>query len=126
MAEREVNVRVLRLIIGIASIIAFFFIFLRACGQAPDSAQEVDGIGSFIMAALIFAAGAIGGTIRKNKITAIIAGIVYIIAALIGFLKIGTRGDMTVWAVASIISGVFFLVSGIFMRNLVYGEKPKF
>ncbi|NLL38677.1 MAG: hypothetical protein GX254_03695 [Clostridiales bacterium] len=120
--------RVLRLVIGIASVIAFFIIFLKSCGQAPDpdTAQQVSGIGGFIMAALIFAAGAIGGTTRKNKITSIIAGIIYLVAAVVGFLKIGMVADMTVWAIASVVAGVFFLVSGIFMKDLVYGEKPKF
>lgn len=120
--------RVLRLVIGIASVIAFFIIFVKSCGQAPDpnAAQEVSGIGGFIMAALIFAAGAVGGTTRKNKITAIIAGIIYLVAAAIGFFKIGMVEDMTAWAIASAVAGVFFLVGGIFMKNLVYGEKPKF
>lgn len=120
--------RVLRLLIGIASVIAFFFIFLKSCGYAPEpgSTEQVSGIGGFVMAALIFAAGAVGGTTRKNKITAIIAGVIYLIAALVGFLKIGMVQDMTVWAIASAVAGVFFLVGGIFMKNLVYGEKPKF
>ena len=102
---------VLRLVIGIASVIAFYN-FLKSCGQAPsDTAQQVSGIG-VIMAALILPPAIAE---QRKQITSI-ADIIYLVAAVVVFLKIGMVADMIVWAIASVVAGVFFLVSGILER----------
>lgn len=119
--------RVLRLIIGIASIFAFVIIFVKSCGRAPESPQDISGAYGFIMGCLFFLAGAIGGSTRKNKLSGIIAGILYIIAAIIGFVNMDAQSHLKSWAIASAAAGVFFLVSSLLMKkDLIYGEKPKF
>jgi peptidoglycan/LPS O-acetylase OafA/YrhL len=117
--------KIVRLVLSIASILAFFVIFVQSCGFDPTN--EHGAAYGLVVGVMFFIAGVVGSVMRKKKNLGVIAGVLYIIAAIVGFVYMNIQSYLKAWAIAALVLGVFFLVSSLLMKKeLVYGEKPKF
>jgi hypothetical protein len=112
--------KVVRLIVGIFSIVLFMVIAFQSCatglGNAlTENTTDTSGSAGIMLAVFVLTAGIAGICTRNNKVGSIITGAIYLIAAIIGLANLGTFGDLIVWSVLSIIFGLLFIVSGIFI-----------
>jgi peptidoglycan/LPS O-acetylase OafA/YrhL len=115
--------KIVRGVIGSASIIAFFIMFVQSRGTHWSNADPY----GVIVGAILFAAGLLGYTKRMSKLTGVIAGTLYVLAAILGFIFMGAHPYLTGWAIASAIVGAFFLIYSIVkQKDLGYGQMPKF
>ena len=110
---------VARLVISILSFVACLIILVQSCAvgfvNSVDNSEDASGSAGFILMIFILV-GAIVGIATRNsrkKVGPIVAGIIYIIGGLFSLIFTGgTYGDLIIWAVISIIFGVFFIIAG--------------
>ena len=113
-----------KLVIGIISIVLFAIIMFQSCAVGMVNAIESNsddasgGAGVFLAFAMLIA-GIIGVATRKSRGGGITAGVFYIIAALMGFINLGTFGDLVVWSVLSLIFGIVFLAGSLKKKEAV-------
>jgi hypothetical protein len=118
--------KVFKVIIGIISVIGFFAIFTQSC-IIGGATRDMSPAAGAIMGFLILFAGLTGITMPKSKLATTVAGVLYSIAAIIGYTSMAAHPDLKNWAIAATVFGVAFLALGIFVRKeMTYGEKPKF
>jgi len=111
-----------KLVIGIISIVLFIIIMFQSCAVGVVNALEsnsndLSGSAGVILAFAMLIAGIIGIAARKSKGAGITAGIFYIVAALVGFVNLGTYGDLIIWSIIAFAFGVVFIIGSIKMKS---------
>ena len=104
-----------KLVIGIISIVLCFFIMFQSCAVGVANSlqrnqDDLSGGAGMLIAFAMLIGGAIGIAARKSRGAGIVAGAVYIFAALVGFANLGTFGDLVVWAVVALGFGIVFIL----------------
>lgn len=107
---------VARLVISILSFVIALYMFtqirLVAVVNALDAnSSDASGGAGTILAIMMIAAGITGIVGRNKSLPAFVAGIVYIVGAIIGFIGLGTYGDLVVWSALALIFGLFFVLA---------------
>jgi hypothetical protein len=98
------------MIIGILSVIMFIIVMFQSCATnvvntlGSNTADTSAGGGTLLAFALLIAGitGALGRDSLKATLT---AAIIYLVGALIGFISLGTFGDLVVWSIIALIFG---------------------
>lgn len=106
----EMPLRLPRMIIGILSVIMFIIVMFQSCATnvvntlGSNTADTSAGGGTLLAFALLIAGitGALGRDSLKATLT---AAIIYLVGALIGFISLGTFGDLVVWSIIALIFG---------------------
>ncbi|MDR0937496.1 MAG: hypothetical protein LBM98_12545 [Oscillospiraceae bacterium] len=111
-----------KLIIGIISIVLFIFIMFQSCAVGvvnaiESNSDDLSGSAGVLLAFAMLIAGIIGIAARKSKGGGITAGIFYIVSALIGFVNLGTFGDLVVWSVVALVFGIVFIIGSARMPS---------
>lgn len=114
--------RVTKLIIGIASMVLFLFITLQSCATGVVNVLEgnetdTSGAAGVMLAVSMLVAGIVGVSTRSSKGGGITAGVFYVVAAIIGFVNLGTFSDLIVWSVLSMAFGLFFIIGSALMKQ---------
>lgn len=112
--------RTVKLILGILSLVLFIVIMLQSCAvgvvnSIDDNTSDLSGGGGTLLAFIMLIAGIIGVVARDSRTGSLVAGIFYLVGALIGFVSLGTYGDLVVWSVVSLAFGVVFVISALRM-----------
>jgi hypothetical protein len=107
-----------KLVIGIISIALFLVIMFQSCSVGVESSlqsnsDDLSGSAGMLIAIAMLIGGAIGSGGRKSRGASITAGVIYILAALIGFANLGTFGDLVVWAVVALAFGLVFILESL-------------
>ena len=115
--------RTAKLIIGIVSIVLFAFIVFQSCATGLANAmnrnsEDMSGTAGVILAFAMLIAGIVGIATRNSKGGGITAAIFYIVAALIGFISLGTFVDLVIWSVISLVFGAVFLIGSLTMKKI--------
>lgn len=119
--------KTLRLIIGILSCVLVLVVLFQSCAATVvtsmgENTDDFSGAAGVVFAIIILSAGitAIAGRNSKGATTA--ATILYLLAALIGFVSKGVYADLQVWSFLSLGFGIVFAIS-IFAEN-ANTQKP--
>jgi len=112
--------KTVKLIIGIISIVLFIIIIFQSCASGvvnviDGNTEDASAGAGMFLGFTMLVAGIVGLATRKSKGGGITAGVFYLIAALIGFISLGTFTDLIVWSVLSLIFGVLFIIGSIKM-----------
>lgn len=115
--------RTAKLILGILSLVLFIVIMLQSCAvgvvnSIDDNTSDLSGGGGTLLAFIMLIAGIIGVVARDSRTGSLVAGIFYLVGALIGFVSLGTYGDLVVWSVVSLAFGVVFVISALRMEKV--------
>lgn len=115
--------RILRMVIGIISIILFFLVSFQSCvagvGNALEGSGESSGTAGFMLALFMLIAGIIGIAGQKSKGATITAMIFYLIGGIIGIANVGSYSDLQVWSILT------FIFAGLYFISLFFGNKKK-
>ena len=111
---------VARLVISILSFVICIIILVQSCAtgfvNTVQESSDVSGSAGFLLTLFILV-GAIVGIATRNsmkKAGPIVAGAFYLVGGLFSLIFAGgTYGDLIIWAVLSIVFGIFFIVAGI-------------
>jgi hypothetical protein len=119
-----------KLVIGIISIVLFMVIMFQSCAVGvanvlQSNTDDMSGSAGVILAFAMLIAGIIGIAARKSKGGGITSGLFYIIAALIGFVNLGTFGDLVIWSVISLAFGVVFIIGSLKMKRVEKNANPE-
>jgi hypothetical protein len=109
---------VTELVLGIISIILSVLIFIQSTlvgiGEAIFDSDSGGGGTGIAVSFFVLIAGIVGLATRKSgKGGAITAGVLYFLAALIGFSGAGDFSDLIFYAVVLLIFGAVFIVSAV-------------
>ena len=111
--------RVVKLIIGIISIILFMLIAFQSCaaglGNALAENGEISGSAGLFLAFCMLIAGIVGICTRDSKVGGIVSGVFYIIGGLIGIASYGSFSDLFIWSILCFIFGAIFIFGSIKM-----------
>ncbi len=113
-----------RLVISIVSFVICVIVLIQSCAtgfvNALEESKDVSGSAGFILTIFILV-GAIVGIVTRNsrsKAGPIVAGAFYLLGGLLALLFAGgTYGDLIIWAVISIVFGIFFIVAGVLNKS---------
>lgn len=111
-----------KLVTGILCIILTFLVLFQSCAAGLSNALsengEISGSAGFILSILMLTAGITQIATRKtgSKGGSIACAILFVIAALIGFVCAGTYSDLKIWAGWCFILGVVNIIS-IFIKD---------
>ena len=114
--------RTAKLILGILSLVLFIVIMLQSCAvgvvnSIDDNTSDLSGGGGTLLAFIMLIAGIIGVVARDSRTGSLVAGIFYLVGALIGFVSLGTYGDLVIWSVVSLAFGMVFVISALRMEK---------
>ncbi len=113
--------KIARLIIGIISLVLTFIIGFQSCAAGVvNTLQEngqTSGTSGFVTGFFIMIAGIIAICARNSKPGGFVAGGFYIFAFLFGIANYGNYSDLIIWAIVSLLFGVFFIISSAVMKN---------
>jgi len=120
-----------KLVIGIFSMVFFFFIVLQSCATGVANAfsgnsDDLSGIAGIFLALFMLVAGIIGVATRKENKGGYFAAAFYMLAAIIGFSSLGTFADLVIWSSLSLIFAIIFIIP-VFLKKksiLVSPEAP--
>ena len=109
-------------IIGIISMVLFVFITIQSCATGlsnalDDNLTDTSGAAGFFLALLMLIAGIVGVSTKNSKGGGITAGVFYLVAALIGFINLGTFGDLVIWSVLSLCFGLVFIIGSVVKKK---------
>lgn len=109
-------------IIGIISMVLFVFITIQSCATGlsnalDDNLTDTSGAAGFFLALLMLIAGIVGVSTKNSKGGGITAGVFYLVAALIGFINLGTFGDLVIWSVLSLGFGLVFIIGSVVKKK---------
>lgn len=111
-----------KLVVGILSVILAMFVLFQSCtagfviGVSGDE-KDASASGGLFVAIGFLVSGIIAIAARKTKGGTITAGIIYILAGIIGYATKGVYKDLQVWSWLSGIMGAIFLANGITMKK---------
>lgn len=79
------------------------------------------GTAGFLLDICMLISGIVGISTRnsKSKTGAIIAGVIYLFGALIGFCNVGTYSDLQIWSFLTLCFGVFFIICAIRTKKII-------
>ena len=110
-----------KLILGIISIVLFFFVSFQSCaaglGNALTNSGEVSGTAGILLAFCMLIAGIVGICTRKSKGGGITAGIFYLIGGLLGITNYGRFSDLAIWSALCFIFGIVFIFGSLRMKK---------
>jgi|LGOV01.1.fsa_nt_gb hypothetical protein len=111
-----------KIIVNVFSLVFFFIIILQSCATGLVNAWngnegDSSGAGGAMLALFILVAGIVGLATRKNEKSSIAVGILYLIAAIIGFSSLGTFGDLVIWASLSLIFACLYFASFVLHKK---------
>ena len=115
--------KVVKIIIGILSILISAVTALQTYALSVITSVAEDLLHSLGMTtgtvtmAIFLIGGLVGIILCDNKIGSIVAGVIYLAGAVIGFFKMGEYSDMLVWAIASAVFCVVFVLDVIFVKE---------
>ena len=112
---------ILRMVLGILTIVISVFVGFQSCaagiGEAISEADSSSGAGGLFTGFFLLAAGIVAVAARKTKGGTIAAIILYALAAIFAFSKLCKNlGDLTVWAVLSVIFAVVLVIT-LFLKE---------
>ena len=112
----SVRFSVARLVICILSFVIALYMFneirlVAVVNALGGNSSDFSGGAGTILAILMIVAGITGIVGRNKSLPAFVAGIVYIVGAIIGFIGLGTYGDLVVWSALALIFGLFFVLA---------------
>lgn len=110
-----------KLVLGIISIVLFFFVSFQSCaaglGNALTNSGEASGTAGILLAFCMLIAGIVGICTRKSKGGGITAGIFYLIGGLLGITNYGHFSDLAIWSVLCFIFGIVFILGSLKMKK---------
>jgi hypothetical protein len=111
-----------KLVIGLFSMVFFVIIILQSCATGlvnslNGDTEDSSGTAGVILAIFMLVAGIVGVVTRKEAKGGKFAGVLYLLAAIIGFASLGTFTDLVVWSSLSLIFGIIFIFSGILKKK---------
>ncbi len=115
--------KVVKIIIGILSILISAVTALQTYALSVITNVAGDLLGGLgmmtgtAMAAVFLVGGLLGIILCDNKIGGIIAGVVYLAGAVVGFIKMNEYSDLLIWAVVSAVFCVVFALGSVFMKR---------
>ena len=112
---------ILRMVLGILTIVISVIVGFQSCaagiGEAISEADSSSGAGGLFTGFFLLAAGIVAGAARKTKGGTIAAIILYALAAIFAFANLSKNfGDLTVWAVLSVIFAVVLVIT-LFLKE---------
>ena len=110
---------ILRMVLGILTIVISVIVGFQSCaagiGEAISEADSSSGAGGLFTGFFLLAAGIVA--VRKTKGGTIAAIILYALAAIFAFANLSKNfGDLTVWAVLSVIFAVVLVIT-LFLKE---------
>ena len=130
----SIRFSVARLVICILSFVIALYMFnqirlVAVVNALGGNSSDFSGGAGTILAILMIAAGVTGIVGRTKALPTLVAGIAYIVGAIIGFIGLGTYGDLIVWSILALVFGIFFvLASGklaVTIRMLTNGRRHR-
>ena len=113
--------KIARLVIGIVSLLLTFIIGFQSCAAGVVNTLQENGQSSgtygFITGFFITIAGIIAICARSSKPGGFVAGGFYIFSFLFGIANYGNYSDLAIWAVVSLMFGIFFFISSAVMKK---------
>ena len=111
-----VRFSVARLVVCILSFVIALYMFnqirlVAVVNALGGNSSDFSGSAGTILAILMIAAGVTGIVGRNKALPTFIAGITYVIGAIIGFIGLGTYGDLVVWSIIAFVFGIFFVLA---------------
>lgn len=110
-----------KLVLGIISIVLFFFVSFQSCaaglGNALTNSGEASGTAGILLAFCMLIAGIVGICTRKSKGGGITAGIFYMVGGLLGITNYGSFSDLAIWSVLCFIFGIVFILGSLKMKK---------
>ena len=110
-----------KLVLGIISIVLFFFVSFQSCaaglGNALTNSGEASGTAGILLAFCMLIAGIVGICTRKSKGGGITAGIFYLVGGLLGITNYGSFSDLAIWSVLCFIFGIVFILGSLRVKN---------
>ena len=112
----SVRFSVARLVVCILSFVIALYMFnqirlVAVVNALGGNSSDFSGSAGTILAILMIAAGVTGIVGRNKALPTFIAGITYVIGAIIGFIGLGTYGDLVVWSIIAFVFGIFFVLA---------------
>lgn len=112
----SVRFSVARLVICILSFVIALYMFnqirlVAVVNALGGNSSDFSGGAGTILAILMIVAGITGIVGRNKTLPTLVAGIAYIVGAIIGFIGLGTYGDLIVWSILALIFGIFFVLA---------------
>lgn len=109
--------KIWKLVSGILSIVLVLFVLFQSCaaglGNALEANGEVGGSAGVLLAILMLAGGIVSiatrSSVKKGGSIALI--VLFGIAALTGFARAGSYGDLYIWAGWCVICAVLAIVA---------------
>lgn len=123
-----VRFSVARLVVCILSFVIALYMFnqirlVAVVNALGGNSSDFSGSAGTILAILMIAAGVTGIVGRNKALPTFIAGITYVIGAIIGFIGLGTYGDLVVWSIIAFVFGIFFVLAsgklGVVVKKLL-------
>jgi uncharacterized membrane protein len=122
--------KVLKLTIGILSLVLSLFVIFQSCAAGLANALsdngETSGTAGAFLAVLWIAGGIVGIVTRSStaKGGSVASAILYLIAALIGFVSAGSYTDLYIWSGLSVVFAIVFIISIFIKPKQRSGDVP--
>ncbi|MDR2571581.1 MAG: DUF4352 domain-containing protein [Oscillospiraceae bacterium] len=116
------GVKTAKMIVGIISIVFFMIITFQSCTVGivnifEANTDDSSGAAGFFLAFTMLIGGIVGIATRNSKGGGITAGIFYLLGSIIGFVSLGTYGDLAVWSVLALLFSVLFILGSVEMAK---------
>lgn len=127
--KQSKGVTVAKLVLGIISIVLFVLVMLQSCavtslGTLVSSEAAASGMFGVILAILLLAAGIVGIATRRRRTGGLVAAVIWIVGAFIGFLGVRTYADLSIWGFIALMFGAaYFLMTFISFNRKNFYKK---
>lgn len=115
--------KIVRLVIGIVSIVLFVLIAMQSCavgiGNVLGESGESSGSSGLILALCMLIAGIIGICCRRIKSGTIVSGVFYMLGGLFGISNVGSYSDLKIWSI------LCFIFAGVFIIGAILQEEDR-
>lgn len=110
-----------RTALSIIGMVLFVVISFQSCivgiGDTILENGETGGAGGIVLSFLMLFASIVGVCVRKSKTGSFVAGVIYLLSALAGYVTTGSFSDLKIWATFSLIFGLVFILTSIFQKQ---------
>ncbi|MCL2248146.1 MAG: hypothetical protein FWC13_02635 [Oscillospiraceae bacterium] len=107
------------LIVAFQSYIAFII-------ESTAEYEGFSGVGGAALATAVLIGAIVGFKTRKGKKQGgIVAGVIYMVGALVGLLSTGVFGDLNMWAVVAALFGVLFIAGSVVADAAAKAEEAE-
>lgn len=110
-----------RLVISIMALVLSMVVLFQACAAGTynvlSESDDLGGTAGFIVALLVIAAGVVGIATRRSEGNKgmLVTAVLFLFAALIGFMNSAVFQDLMVWGILFTLFGLFFILC--FMKS---------